>query len=69
MTTAVTPVVITLSASPEMARVVLVGRAVLEARCPVVVPVGARVAPVGRAVREEAPDHAQRRRVRWIRNG
>jgi len=55
LTTAVTPVVITLSASPETARVVLVGRAVLEARCPVVVPVGARAAPVGRAVREEAP--------------
>ena len=30
-------------------------RAVPEARCPVVAPVGARVAPVGRAVREEAP--------------
>ena len=46
---------IMLSASPGTARVVLVDRAVPEARCPVVVPVGARVAPAGRAVREEAP--------------
>ena len=53
--TTVTPVVVTPSRIPATAGAVPAGKEAPEDRCPAVVPVGAREAPVVRAVREEAP--------------